>query len=486
MAFTLRITHGTQTEELSFEGEVRLGRTADNDVVIKDAASSRTHARLYEEEGQVFVEDLKSANGTLLNGRALKAPALLETGDRISIGEVSLDFQAASGPSSTLDGEEDEPVDAQETLLKPPVSKPASAAVPKKKPTVEIAASAPPRRPTGAVQAVAARNPSHALPAEPTAADRARERRELQRSSMGRLQVLWSELPRPTRIGVGVASMVLTGVIALTVFNALRPRRVVHRAEPTALVPNSEPVAESFGAGAVDFSRPDMKSFTFTFPSPTAIVGVLHYQAKEIGKDEVTIELNGAPIGPVPPDTLDTDLRQLEQVLPSAQLHVNEPNELVFDSVANPPAHDPWQISNLWLEIIPVPRMSGEEAGRRAKDDLERAAKLFDLRGVGAMNLFRAWKQYRDAWLLLEATPESPPELTQVARTRMREIRPELDRKCAAMMVSYQREMNQRHPNIAGARRVLQDIPSYFEKEHPCYNTSKGLLASLEDLSEVE
>ena len=102
------------------------------------------------------------------------------------------------------------------------------------------------------------------------------------------------------------------------------------------------------------------------------------------------------------------------------------------------------------------------------------------------MNLFRAWKQYRDAWLLLEATPRSPPELVQVARARMREIRPELDKKCAEMLVSYQREMNQKYPNTAAARRVLQDIPSYFEKEHPCFGVSRGLMAGLEDLGEVE
>ena len=192
MAFTLRITHGTQTEELSFDGEVRLGRTADNDVVIKDAASSRTHARIYEEEGQVFAEDLKSANGTLLNGRPLKAAVVIETGDRLAIGEVTVDFQVAAGPSSTLDGEDDE-VDPNETILKPQVSKPAVAAVPastgpKRKPTTELPASAPPRKPTSEIAAVAPRKPTRPLPvqaeapaelAEPTAADRARERREL-------------------------------------------------------------------------------------------------------------------------------------------------------------------------------------------------------------------------------------------------------------------------------------------------------------------
>ena len=111
---------------------------------------------------------------------------------------------------------------------------------------------------------------------------------------------------------------------------------------------------------------------------------------------------------------------------------------------------------------------------------------MYDLRTVGAMNLFRSWKQYRDAWLLLEATPNRPPELLEIARARMREIRPELDRKCSGMLVDYQKEMNQKYPNISNARQILQNIPSHFEKEHPCYGMSRGMLRSLEDLNGAE
>ena len=473
-----------------------MGRTADNDVVIKDPSSSRSHARVYEEDGQCFVEDLKSANGTTLNKRPLKAAVALESGDLIAIGEVVLEFQFinGAGPSSTLDGEEEEPVDAHETILKPPtkpVSKPATAAVarqpPPRKPTAEVAAVAAKPRPSRVIPATPAPQ-AEPEPAVPTAADRARERRELQRSTTGRAQLLWNELPRPTRIAVGIISGLATlGMLALLV-SAVMPKRVAKKYEPTELVPNGETIPDSFGLGdSVTFPRPDMKSFTFPFSAPTAIVGVLHYQAAECSKDEVTIELNGTQVGTVPPDTMEVEKRDLEIVLPSTLLQVNGPaNELVFDNVTNPPANDPWRIWNLWVEVIPIPRLSPEDAARRAKDDISRASTFYDLRAVGAMNLFRSWKQYRDAWLLLEATPNSPPELLQLARTRMREIRPQLDAKCASMLVTYQKEMNQRYPNIRAARRILQDIPSYFEKEHPCFGMSRGLLGNLEDLSEVE
>ncbi len=474
-----------------------MGRTADNDVVVRDPSSSRSHARVYEEDGAVFVEDLKSANGTTLNDRPLKSPVRLEAGDLIAIGEVVLEFVPAAGPSSTLAGD-DEDEDPNATLLKPP-SKPTS------KPAVVAVAKPAPRKLTDpgrqaieptAPRGTALKKPSVVIPVSapadeapllPTAAERARERRELQRSNVGKLQVLWQEFPRPTRIAVGlIGSVVIVGLLGSLVW-AMIPRRHVKRNEPAGLVPNGDPIVESFGEGdGIDFPRPDMKSFTFTFAAPTAIVGVLHYQARDCGKDEVSIELNGTQLGSVPADTVDVDNRQLEVVLPAGQLKVNEPNEVVFDNVTNPPANDPWRLWNLWVEVIPVPQLSADEAGRRAKEDLERAAKLYELRGVGAMNLFRSWKQYRDAWLLLEATPGRPDDLLQHARSRMKEIRPELDKKCALMLVSYQREMNQKYPNTAAARRVLQDIPSYFEKEHPCYSMSRGLLANLEDLGEVE
>lgn len=534
MPFTLRVSQGGESEEFSFDGgEARLGRTADNDVVIKDPSSSRSHARVFEEDGRVLVEDLKSANGTRLNGKPLKTAMELKSGDRIVIGDVTLEVSMPetndtmmASPSSTVDdgggddaGGDDDP---NATMLRPP-SKPAAAITrkppPRRAPTPppedepeeeapqdppeeeeEAAAGAestrnfevpPPkalqRRGTAAPVRGSRAAPAKEEPVALSAADRARQRRELQKSSVGRAQLLWSDLSLPVKIVVGVVgSAAIVGMLALVVM-AVMPKKVIKHVEPDSLTPNSEAVAESFGEGEdVDFSRPDMKSFTFAYPSPTQIVGVLHYQAKDCAKDEVSIELNGSAIGSIPADTVEVGQRQLELVLPSTIIKPNDPNELVFDNVNNPPGEDPWRVWNLWVEVIPIPQMSAEDAARRAKEDLDRAARQYDLRDVGAMNLFRAWKQYRDAWLLLEATPDRPAELLQISRTRMKEIRPELDRKCSAMLVDYQKEMNQKYPDIAKARKVLQNIPSHFEKEHPCFGMSRALLRELDAVGEVE
>ncbi|MEW5740094.1 MAG: hypothetical protein AB1938_14270, partial [Myxococcota bacterium] len=320
-----------------------------------------------------------------------------------------------------------------------------------------------------------------------SAAERARQRRELQKSASGKAVLLWQDLPKVGKIAVALIGGLMTlGFMALVV-SAVLPKRSVKREEPMELIPNADPIADSFGEGeTVDFPRPDMKTFTFSAASPTRIVGVLHYQARDISKDEVTVELNGAQLGTVPPDSLDADQRELDLVLPASAVKPGEPNTLVFDNVLNPPGDEPWKVWNLWVEIIPVPEMSTDEATRQAKEEVDKAAKFYEQRNVGAENLFRAWKTYREAWLLLESTPDRPEELWQIARTRMREIRPELDAKCAAMLVGYKQAISQKNQDLQKARLVLEGIPAHFPtREHACYNISRSLLADLDELGEM-
>lgn len=56
---------------------------------LSDEVSHR-HAELRIISGKAMIADLGSANGTRVNGRPLMGPALLRTGDRIEIGQLSL------------------------------------------------------------------------------------------------------------------------------------------------------------------------------------------------------------------------------------------------------------------------------------------------------------------------------------------------------------------------------------------------------------
>ncbi|MGE5443647.1 MAG: FHA domain-containing protein [Ignavibacteriales bacterium] len=69
--------------------ETTIGRTQENDIVIKNLAVSRHHAKIYAKDGKVVIKDLGSANGTFVNG-ARAEEVELSTGDVILIGKYVL------------------------------------------------------------------------------------------------------------------------------------------------------------------------------------------------------------------------------------------------------------------------------------------------------------------------------------------------------------------------------------------------------------
>ncbi len=69
-----------------------VGRGAEADVRLHDTGVSRSHAELRLEDDTVRLADLRSTNGTLLNGRPVRS-ALLEDGDRIEVGATPLVFR---------------------------------------------------------------------------------------------------------------------------------------------------------------------------------------------------------------------------------------------------------------------------------------------------------------------------------------------------------------------------------------------------------
>lgn len=70
-----------------------IGRSPDSDVVINDPRISRSHARIDFAAGRFVLEDLRSTNGTTLNGEPLAAPAVLADGDALSLAGVRAAFQ---------------------------------------------------------------------------------------------------------------------------------------------------------------------------------------------------------------------------------------------------------------------------------------------------------------------------------------------------------------------------------------------------------
>jgi pSer/pThr/pTyr-binding forkhead associated (FHA) protein len=83
-----------------------IGRAPDNTVLIPDSYVSAQHALLTWREGQWWLEDRGSKNGTLLNGARIGAPTVISAGDVISMGRTQLkvaigDQEAETGCPST-------------------------------------------------------------------------------------------------------------------------------------------------------------------------------------------------------------------------------------------------------------------------------------------------------------------------------------------------------------------------------------------------
>lgn len=94
MAFQLLIARGNSEGQqfVVVQPIIRIGRDDDNDVVLSDAGVSRQHTRIFENLGRPWIEDLGSANGTLVNGEKLAMPRELKTGDALAIGAALINF----------------------------------------------------------------------------------------------------------------------------------------------------------------------------------------------------------------------------------------------------------------------------------------------------------------------------------------------------------------------------------------------------------
>jgi pSer/pThr/pTyr-binding forkhead associated (FHA) protein len=100
---------GVRSEVEIGDGLCRIGRGAENDVVIDDPAISRLHARVEHEAGVYRVVDLGSTNGTTVDGVALRPwqPHVLAHGSTIDLaGAAQLRFllseqERAGGDAAT-------------------------------------------------------------------------------------------------------------------------------------------------------------------------------------------------------------------------------------------------------------------------------------------------------------------------------------------------------------------------------------------------
>ena len=67
-----------------------IGRDPDTSISLDDPGLSRQHARISRTDHGDFLEDMRSTNGTFINGTALRGAHKLEDGDRIQLGQKTI------------------------------------------------------------------------------------------------------------------------------------------------------------------------------------------------------------------------------------------------------------------------------------------------------------------------------------------------------------------------------------------------------------
>jgi pilus assembly protein CpaF len=98
--FTIIISEkwGAERRESFDKNEINVGRVQGNDLMLPKGNVSKHHARLLYRDGRFIVTDLKSTNGTYVNGRKIAQATIVREGDKIYIGDfvLKLDTGAAS------------------------------------------------------------------------------------------------------------------------------------------------------------------------------------------------------------------------------------------------------------------------------------------------------------------------------------------------------------------------------------------------------
>ena len=86
--------HGSRLGAVALDGKpVQIGRAEACQVRLDDTYASSFHARLFLRDGEWFVEDLGSTNGTYIGSARITQPTTLTLGTQVRIGKTLLELR---------------------------------------------------------------------------------------------------------------------------------------------------------------------------------------------------------------------------------------------------------------------------------------------------------------------------------------------------------------------------------------------------------
>lgn len=91
----LRVVEPVERRGRTYElgDELTVGRAGGCQVALEgDTYVSQLHARVFRREGQFYVEDLGSTNGTYVNRKKVTAPIAIRKGDRLQVGKTVMEL----------------------------------------------------------------------------------------------------------------------------------------------------------------------------------------------------------------------------------------------------------------------------------------------------------------------------------------------------------------------------------------------------------
>jgi pilus assembly protein CpaF len=100
---TVTITEkgGKPTVRKFDQPEITVGRVQGNDIVLPKSNVSKQHVRIVKSGNNFVVIDTKSTNGTFINGKRIAAPYDLRPGDKVFVGDFSIELRLEGDKAAT-------------------------------------------------------------------------------------------------------------------------------------------------------------------------------------------------------------------------------------------------------------------------------------------------------------------------------------------------------------------------------------------------
>lgn len=90
---------GAERQEVFDRAEISIGRVQSNDLVLPKGNVSKHHARIRQDQASFVLTDLRSTNGTYVNGKKVTGEAVLTDADKVYIGDFVIRLERPAGAS---------------------------------------------------------------------------------------------------------------------------------------------------------------------------------------------------------------------------------------------------------------------------------------------------------------------------------------------------------------------------------------------------